>query len=255
MDFIQQHQPQRRRKIDCKPELVISSLQKFYGSYEDIDAILPYLQGTADLSLRLIDWFVTNYCRKHFIGYPLNGQEFLVYISYKSQLKAYSKQYFDPNCRRERIMFQIPGYEPFLTTVGKLNFFRWAIETNLLDYIEEHLEGIQAERNEAMKGADKKSRGSSTESSVSSQSSIRTVSTVASVASAATAATVESAATAATLSTVSSHDSELSAASALSLNFADGAGFATTRRRRSKQIPAASRQLQKHDCCITVTFD
>lgn len=245
MDIAQQQQ--RRRKIDCKPELIISSLQKFYGNYDDIESILPYLQGSADLSLRLIDWFVTNYCRKHFIGYPLNGQEFLVYISYKSQLKAYSKQYFDPNCRRERIMFQIPGHEPFLTTVGKLNFFRWAIETNLLDYIQKNYDAIQNERNEAMSTNSKKSRTASTESSVSSQSSIRTVSTVASVDS------VESAATAATTLTA------VSAASADSIHSAATASTfsssSTTRRRRSKQIPAASRQLQKHECSILVTFD
>ncbi len=244
MDIAQQ---QRRRKIDCKPELIISSLQKFYGNYDDIESILPYLQGSADLSLRLIDWFVTNYCRKHFIGYPLNGQEFLVYISYKSQLKAYSKQYFDPNCRRERIMFQIPGHEPFLTTVGKLNFFRWAIETNLLDYIQKNYDAIQNERNEAMSTNSKKSRTASTESSVSSQSSIRTVSTVASTDS------VESAATAATtLTAVSavSADSIHSAATASTFS-----SSSTTRRRRSKQIPAASRQLQKHECSILVTFD
>jgi hypothetical protein len=216
----------QRRKIDCKPELIIVSLQKFYANYQDIDTILPYLQGTADLSLRLIDWFVTNYCRKHFIGYPLNGQEFLVYISYKSQLKAYSKQYFDPNCRRERIMFQIPGHEPFLTTVGKLNFFRWAIETKLLDYIEEHLEEIQAERNEAIRNSDKKSREPATESSI---SSIRTVSSLASAA------------------TITSEENLTSPFVAAAAN--------VTRRRRTKQIPAASRQLQKHDISITVSFD
>lgn len=258
MDNIQQ----RRRKIDCKPELIISSLQKFYGNYTDIESILPYLQGSADLSLRLIDWFVTNYCRKHFIGYTLNGQEFLVYISYKSQLKAYSKQYFDPNCRRERIMFQIPGHEPFLTTVGKLNFFRWAIETKLLDYIQEHYEDIQNERNEAMKTNDKKSR-TDTESSQTSQSSIRTVSTVASAASAASALSTESAATALSASA----ESILSAVSATSATSGSGSGSETTatilsaapgsvtRRRRSKQIPAATRQLQKHECSITVTFE
>jgi hypothetical protein len=258
MDNIQQ---QRRRKIDCKPELIISSLQKFYGNYADIESILPYLQGSADLSLRLIDWFVTNYCRKHFIGYNLNGQEFLVYISYKSQLKAYSKQYFDPNCRRERIMFQIPNHESFLTTVGKLNFFRWAIETKLLDYIQENYEDIQNERNEAMKtSGDKKSRTASTESSVSSQSSIRTVSTVASVAS------VASAASAASDESALSTESAYSSVSAMTTASAATAGTTTsilsannaasiTRRRRSKQIPAATRQLQRHDCVITVTFD
>lgn len=250
MDNIQQ----RRRKIDCKPELIISSLQKFYGNYTDIESILPYLQGSADLSLRLIDWFVTNYCRKHFIGYTLNGQEFLVYISYKSQLKAYSKQYFDPNCRRERIMFQIPGHEPFLTTVGKLNFFRWAIETKLLDYIQDNYEDIQNERNEAMKvSGDKKSRTASTESSVSSQSSIRTVSTVASAASALSTESACSAMTAATSASGVSAATAATAGTTSSILSANAASI--TRRRRSKQIPAATRQLQKHDCVITVTFD
>jgi hypothetical protein len=249
-----QQQQQRRRKIDCKPELIISSLQKFYGNYSDIESILPYLQGSADLSLRLIDWFVTNYCRKHFIGYPLNGQEFLVYISYKSQLKAYSKQYFDPNCRRERIMFQIPGHESFLTTVGKLNFFRWAIETKLLDYIQKNYEAIQNERNEAMSCNGKKSR-TDTESS---QSSIRTVSTVASTDSVESAVSTASADSAVTLNTVVSAATAATAASEMSAISAGGFSCnsaGTTRRRRSKQIPAASRQLQKHECSIVVTFD
>ena len=134
------------KPVECKPELVIIALQKFYNSRQDIDKIMPYLLGTAPISLRLIDFFVTNFCRKNFISYSLNGQEFLVYVSYKSQLKAYSKQFFDPNCRRERIVFQIHGHEPFRTTVGQLNFFRWAFENKILEYIQDHYEEIQADR-------------------------------------------------------------------------------------------------------------
>lgn len=134
---------QKKRKIECKPEMVISSLQKFYTSHPEIDKVISYLNGEAPLSLRIIDWFVTKYSRKNFIRYPLNGQEFLVYLSYKGQLKAYSKQYFDPNCRRERIMFKIPDYDQFMTTIGKLNFFRWALESNILQYIEEHEDEIR----------------------------------------------------------------------------------------------------------------
>mgnify|MGYP003348337799 CR=1 FL=1 len=85
----------RKRKIECKPELVIASLQRFYATHPEIDKVLTYLIGDAPLSLRIIDWFVTKYSRKTFVRYPLNGQEFLVYLSYKGQLKAYSKQYFD----------------------------------------------------------------------------------------------------------------------------------------------------------------
>ena len=97
----------RKRKIHCKQELVIQSLQRFYNGRDDINEIVELLKGTSDISLRLVDWFVTNY----------------------------SKKLFDPFCRRERILFQIPGHEAFLTTVGKLNFFRWAIEKGILDYI------------------------------------------------------------------------------------------------------------------------
>ena len=141
----------KKRKIECKPEMVISSLQKFYTSHPEIDKVITYLNGEAPLSLRIIDWFVTKYSRKNFVRYPLNGQEFLVYLSYKGQLKAYSKQYFDPNCRRERIMFQIPNYDQFMTTIGKLNFFRWALESKILDYIEANEEEIRKGYNAYLK--------------------------------------------------------------------------------------------------------
>lgn len=195
--------------VICKPELVILALQKFYNARPDIDRIMPYLLGTAPISLRLIDFFVTNYCRKNFISYPLNGQEFLVYVSYKSQLKAYSKQFFDPNCRRERIVFQIQGQEPFRTTVGQLNFFRWAFENNILEYIQANYEAIQNDRVAST------SKRSSTQSS---DASTLTVSSVA--------------------ESVRSSGSNK-----------------TLRRQRSKQIPAAIQQVQRHDVQICIEFN
>lgn len=151
MDIYVSDPQTRKRKIECKPELVIASLQKFYSNHPEIDKVLQYLNGDSPLSLRIIDWFVTKYSRKNFIRYMLHGQEFLVYLSYKGQLKAYSKQYFDPNCRRERIMFKIPNYEQFMTTIGKLNFFRWALESKILDYIEAHEEDIRKGYNAYLK--------------------------------------------------------------------------------------------------------
>lgn len=44
-------------------------------------------------------------------------------------------------------MFQIPGHEQFLTTVGKLNFFRWAIEKGIINYIQMNLAKIEKEMN------------------------------------------------------------------------------------------------------------
>jgi hypothetical protein len=148
----------RRRKIHCKQELIVASLQRFYNERDDIDDILQILQGTSVISLRLIDWFVTNYAKSHSTSYILNSQEFLVYLNYKSQLKAYSKKLFDPFCRRERIMFQIGPSPSFLTTVGKLNFFRWAIEKGILNYIRQHLQDIEKEMNVFMRDIQKEKR-------------------------------------------------------------------------------------------------
>jgi len=150
------HDPQtRRKKIHCKQELIISSLQKFYANRADMSEILELLQGTSQISLRLIDWFVTNYAKQHNTSYIINNQEFLVYMNYKSQLKAYSKKLFDPFCRRERIMFQLQNQESFLTTVGKLNFFRWALEKGIIDFIKLNLPKIEKEMNTNAREAQK----------------------------------------------------------------------------------------------------
>lgn len=154
----------RKRKIHCKQELIVSSLQRFYAARDDKDEVLKLLEGTSEISLRLIDWFVTNYAKQHNISYILNNQEFLVYTNYKSQLKAYSKKLFDPFCRRERIMFQIHGYPMFQTTVGKLNFFRWALEKGVLSYIKMNLAKIEAAMNASSRELQKARKANSSTS-------------------------------------------------------------------------------------------
>lgn len=139
----------RKHKIFCKQELIIQSLQQFYTNRSDLKEILQILEGETDMSLRLIDWFVTNYARYHNTSYILKGHEFFVYLDYKNQLKAYSKKLFDPFCRRERIMFQLADIPAFITTVGKLNFFRWAIEKGVIDHIKLNLLSIEKEMNES----------------------------------------------------------------------------------------------------------
>jgi hypothetical protein len=172
----------RRRKIHCKQELIIASLQRFYSGRQDLDEIVELLKGTSEVSLRLIDWFVTNFAKAHSTSYILNGQEFVVYMNYKNQLKAYSKKLFDPFCRRERISFQIPGHDAFLTTVGKLNFFRWALEKGILDYIKGHQPEIEKEMNTAMKEQTKQKQ--TRDSTVSTASTVSTLITASSASSA-----------------------------------------------------------------------
>jgi hypothetical protein len=215
----------RKRKIECKPELVISSLQRFYSNHPEINKVLTYLNGEAPLSLRIIDWFVTKYSRKNFVRYPLNGQDFLVYLSYKGQLKAYSKQYFDPNCRRERIMFKIPAQEQFMTTIGKLNFFRWALESKILDYIEAHEEEIRTGYNSYLKETTQtqKRPKNETASSTDSNSTENTIVSDISISTTNTANTVST--------------------------------TRTTRRRRTKQTPSSLSKLQIYTTPVELTFN
>ena len=165
----------RKRRIPCRRELLIMSLQRFYSSQSGILQLVPILKGEGEISLRLIDWFVTNYAKKHHVSYILGAQEFVVYLNYKSQLKAFSKKLFDPFCRRERILFQIGDAEPFETTVGQLNFFRWAFEKDILTYIREHMVDIVREEKVARtSGTQSSTDSSATDESTQSSTTIST---------------------------------------------------------------------------------
>lgn len=140
-----------KNRVQCKQDQVVSWLQEFYTAPGNLEKLLPILQGTSPISLRLVDYFVTNYAKKMNTGFMLTGRHFLVYFNYKRELNAYSKRLFDPFCRRERIMFQARGVDPFVTTVGQLNFFRWFIEREILEYVLENRETIEKDMNSTLK--------------------------------------------------------------------------------------------------------
>lgn len=140
-----------KNRVQCKQDLVISWLQEFYTRPGNLESLMPIIKGESPTSLRLIDYFVTNYSKKNNTSYAVGGRQFLVYFHYKRELNAYSKRLFDPFCRRERILFQARGYEAFVTTVGQLNFFRWAIEKDILGHIEANREAIERDMNSTLK--------------------------------------------------------------------------------------------------------
>ena len=120
-------------RIQSQEQWVLYRLERFY-SESRLKRIQDIIEGNSNLSLRLIDWFVTNYSKKYNVSYITNeNKHVIVYLAYKSHLKAYSKKMFDPFCRWKRIKFH--GME---TTVGQLNFFEWAINDEVLDYIEKY---------------------------------------------------------------------------------------------------------------------
>ena len=144
--------------------LLLNNLLEFYKKDDNLSKILSIINGNARESFRLIDWFVTNYAKQKFVGYDLvdkrgRTKRFKVYIDYKLKLKAYSKKRFDPFCRWDRIVIPYKNDIHIQTTIGQLNFFKWALENKILDYIKEHLDEIekdQAKRNSTAKKKDKK---------------------------------------------------------------------------------------------------
>jgi hypothetical protein len=134
---------QSNNTLNVNEHLLLSKVKKYYDAHDNISELIPILNGTSSISLRIIDWFVTNYSKKNNIYYKLtNGNHFTVYQSYKSQLKSFSKKRFDPFCRRERISY-IHKDLILNTTVGQLNFFKWALENNIINYIKKNLKAIE----------------------------------------------------------------------------------------------------------------
>jgi len=156
-----------------KGNILMISLNKFYETPGHLEKFNEIVNGNSKISLRIIDWFVTNYSKKNNICYVVFTKhktvkkltacseesedskkvapkqkkiQFNVYVRYKAQLKSYSKKSFDPFCRKDRITDWGPDGN-ITTTIGQLNFFKWAIQNNVIQYIEENLADIEKDMN------------------------------------------------------------------------------------------------------------
>lgn len=169
---------------NTQDDLLLQNLMNFYDNADNMKTIQTIVNGESRVSLRIIDWFVTNYAKKYDTEYTIRMRTgilkdlvenctFKVYHRYKLQLKAYSKKRFDPFCRWDRISIpcntistQHLEEDEYLmeTTIGQLNFFKWAIENRILDYIEMNYEEIEKDMN-TRNSSSRRNTTSSTESS------------------------------------------------------------------------------------------
>lgn len=125
--------------IQSKDQWVLYRLEKFYGDDEKFNKAKNILMGQSNISLRLLDWLVTNYAKKYNISFMTSdNRHVIVYLAYKNNLDAYSKKMFDPFGRGKHIQFR-----DIETTVGQLNFFQWVIQDEILDYLEKNFDDVQ----------------------------------------------------------------------------------------------------------------
>ena len=151
-------------------DLILNKLKDFYNIDNNLDKMLKIINGETSISLRIVDWFVTNYCKNNYIVYIVDNKRFKVYDNYKLQLKSYSKRRFDPFCRWDRISVNIKDDILVLTTIGQLNFFKWALENKVIEYIENNCKEIDIDMNLRNSYAKKKLYNSSISSNSSSSS-------------------------------------------------------------------------------------
>ena len=153
-------------------DLLLNNLLKFYEESNNMDYMLRIINGESKISLRIIDWFATNYAKKYYTVYDMPNTErrFKVYVDYKLKLKAYSKKRFDPFCRWDRITVPYKDGKYIQTTIGQLNFFKWALENNVIHFIEENYSNIEKDMNNRNSTSKSKSLSGSSISSASTES-------------------------------------------------------------------------------------
>src|SRR6056300_856575 len=141
--------------LQTQNDLLMNNLREFYKNTDYVDKIIRIINGETRISLRIVDWFVTNYSKKNYTVYDLHvdkggvlqNTRFKVYNDYKLKLKAYSKKRFDPFCRWDRIDIPYNDNMYMETTIGQLNFFKWALQHKVIDYIEQHYKHIEQDMN------------------------------------------------------------------------------------------------------------
>mgnify|MGYP003351328402 FL=1 len=133
---------------ESKLSLLMASLTEFYQNKKYIDEIKNIVDQNNVISLRILDWFITNYSKKNQI---IISNNFNVYQNYKLMLKSFSKSRFDPFCRKNKIIFYYTDTDYIETSCGQLCFFRWCFENNILNYVKNNLSIIEQDMKNSIK--------------------------------------------------------------------------------------------------------
>ena len=159
-------------KFKKKEKMLYDVVNDFFNkcSKEEIYKIISIINGKYKISLRFLDWFVTRYCYLYKTSIPINNnynkeQDFNINISYKAQLKSFKKKCFDPFKRKNKFYHSFDLSlkntntntntntdidtdtnkdisNTILTTLGQLNFFKWALSFDVINYVENNFDKI-----------------------------------------------------------------------------------------------------------------
>lgn len=152
-------------KFSPKEIHYFNRIDKYFRSCtpDAIKNMLNIIDGESPISLRILDWFVTRYTKNIRVSLNINGDNVDVHVDYKAHLKSYKKKYFDPFRRSFKTRpkfdykFKKTG-QTICTTIGQLNFFSWAISSNIIKYVDTNYDNIIKEMNLSNKNDKKKKK-------------------------------------------------------------------------------------------------
>lgn len=113
---------------------VLRELAEFYTEAFLREVLHPYVLQSSTVSLRALDWLVTNYSKaRNVVCVAPDNKMFNIFHEYKLALAIYRRRNFDPFRRRLRIRYKLDG-ETHTTTVGQANFLQWAHKNGVLKF-------------------------------------------------------------------------------------------------------------------------
>lgn len=138
-------------KMSARQINILVSLKDYYTSDMVTALLVPVISQSSRVSLRALDWLVTNYSKKHNVVCSTGTNSmFNIHHGYKAALNTNKRRNFDPFRRRMRLKVHYEGGE-IESTIGQLNFLHWAQEHGVMKYLIDNLESIDREMNETTK--------------------------------------------------------------------------------------------------------
>lgn len=129
---------------------IINRICAFFTNENIYEILVPLVNQDSGISLRALDWLVTNYSKKHnIVCTTRTGALFNIYHGYKVALSHFRRRNFDPFRRRNRISVMVHGEKVCDTTVGQCNFLHWAYSQGVLAYAIENSKDIETDMNSA----------------------------------------------------------------------------------------------------------
>lgn len=147
-----------RTTLTAREVTVLKLLEAQYTPQIANEVLVPLITQESPVSLRILDWCVTNWSKKHNVmcASQVPGKFVNIHHSYRSMLSFWRRKLFDPFRRRTRVLLRIEDRE-YETTLGQANFALWAHQTGVMAYVVSHLAEIERDMN-AVSGTQKRVR-------------------------------------------------------------------------------------------------